>query len=107
MDRNAVGRAGEMIAARFLRSRGVAVLACRLRVGRGELDLVGDVGGERVAFEVRTTASGEPLDAFGTDKYDQVWSLAVRTGCRRVDLVAVRLQTDGAIIRWVPGVSRG
>ncbi len=108
MDRLAVGLAGEAVAAAFLESRGLQVLARRMRVGSGELDIVGLLGGEKVAFEVRSvTGSRSPLDAFGPAKFDQVWRLAREAGCSRVDLVAVALSRTGAEVHWVPAVRRG
>lgn len=108
MDRRRVGRAGETIAAAYLSERGVKILARNLTVESGELDIVGTVGGRRVAFEVRTvTGDRDPLDAFDQCKYDRVWRLARHARCSRVDLVAVGIGPLVAEVRWVPSVHRG
>lgn len=85
---------------------GARILARNIQVGRGELDLIVRLGGQRVVVEVKTTWRGEGgLDdaayAFTQHKADQVRRLASRLGVRRVDLVTVALGEDGADIRWV------
>ncbi len=99
--------AGERLAEIYLTGRGVRILARRVKIGAGELDLIGSAGGQRVAFEVRSiTGPADPLDAFGRGKFDQVWRLALRAGCTRVDLVAIGFRAFGAEVRWVPGIRR-
>jgi Holliday junction resolvase-like predicted endonuclease len=80
-----------------------------VRVGRGEIDILVEDRGRRVAVEVKTAVidtaeRGDALDAFDDAKAAQVCSLARIIGARRVDLVAVGLRPDGVQIRWVPDV---
>ncbi len=72
---------------------------------RGEIDLVIDLDGRRVAVEVKTVVGEDldPADAFTPAKASQVLRLAGRLHppIRRVDLVAVRLGPRGVVIRWM------
>jgi putative endonuclease len=53
------GRRGERLAQIYLKKRGWRLIACNLRIGRDEVDIVGMTphGRVMVAVEVRTTAS--------------------------------------------------
>ncbi len=103
-----VGRAGERIAASFLRSRGVRVLANNVRSGKGEVDLLVEVAGKLVAVEVKTTVGPRtrPEENFHEAKASRlretVSGLIPRPD--RVDLVAVVLEKGGASVRWLRGV---
>lgn len=82
------------------------ILASNVQVGRGELDLVGIDGGERVAFEVRTiTGPGDPIDAVDHAKRRRVRRLAAAQGLHRVDLIGIRVDGEGFDVHWVPGAS--
>ena len=48
-----VGRRGERLAARHLRRRGYRIYARNLRTPRGEIDLLGEEGGQVVLVEVK------------------------------------------------------
>jgi putative endonuclease len=99
-----VGRAGELIAARFLEGHGLTVLARNVRVDGGEIDLLALDSGARVAVEVRTiTGSGDPVDAVGHGKRRRVRRLGSRAGAVRVDFLGVRLGRDDVVVHWVPG----
>jgi putative endonuclease len=99
-----VGRAGELIAARFLERHGLTVVARNMHLEGGELDLLALDAGARVAVEVRTiTGTGDPADAVGHGKRRRVRRLASRVGAGRVDFLGVRLGGDDVIIHWVPG----
>lgn len=74
-------------------------------VDRGEIDLIVDDRGVRVAVEVRTRLGGaDPIDAADEAKRDRVRKLARRVGAARVDVIGVRVDRDGFDIHWVPAV---
>jgi putative endonuclease len=106
--RMSVGRVGEDIAAAFLTRRGGVVLDRNLRVGRGEIDLLVRLDGERVAVEVKTALEGGDRPE---ENFDAAKERHVRTAARsltppvwRVDLIAVVLGKAGASVRWLPDV---
>lgn len=102
----------EGLAARFLERRGHRVLARNMVVGRGEIDILARIDGERAVVEVRSRWSGgrsgfgDPLRYFDDAKVRQVARLAasplVRAG--RVDLIAVCFDDRGVEILWLPRV---
>jgi putative endonuclease len=99
-----VGRAGELIAARFLEDHGLRVLTRNLDVGRGELDLLALDAGTRVVVEVRTiTGAADPVDAIDPTKRRRVRWLAGRVGAGRTDFLGVRLGDRDVVVHWVPG----
>ncbi len=105
--RRAVGSFGEQVAAQFLERRGCLVLDRNLRVGRGEIDLIIEVGGAKVAVEVKSVVDsklGEAADAFTVTKASQVAALAEEIGIGRVDLITVTLGPKGVDIVWTPRV---
>lgn len=61
-DRDALGLAGERLAERFLRRRGLKVIARRFRTPAGELDLVMRDGDAIVFVEVKTQTSRKYID---------------------------------------------
>jgi putative endonuclease len=66
MTRQALGRAGEAVAARWLRQRGWRIVAERFRSGRRDLDLIAVRDGTVAFVEVKTrlgTAFGDPVEA--------------------------------------------
>ena len=99
-----MGRAGELIAARFLEDHGLIVVAENVDVDGGELDLLALDSGTRVVVEVRTiTGAGDPVDAVDPAKRRRVRRLASRTGAGRVDFLGVRFGNDDVVVHWVPG----
>jgi putative endonuclease len=103
-DKITVGALGETIAATFLDSHGLEVVARNVAVGSGEIDLVAIDRGQRVVVEVRTvTGDGDPIDAIGPAKRRRVRALAGAVGGSRVDFVGVRLGVDDIVVHWVPG----
>jgi putative endonuclease len=114
--RDALGRYGERVAARYLVERGMVVLDRNWRCSAGELDLVLRHGDVLVVCEVKTRASevcGSPHEAVTPEKLDRLRRLAllwaeahdVRPAETRVDLVAVRRPQRGpAIVEHVPGL---
>ncbi len=107
--RMTIGRIGEDITAGFLERRGAVIVERNVRVGRGEIDLLIELGGERIAVEVKTgtSASARPEENFGDDKERRVRRAAndLTPPVWRVDLVTVVLTGRGATVRWVPDVS--
>lgn len=76
-----LGRAGEDRAARYLTSRGYAVLARNWRGTGGELDLVAARGTELVVVEVKTRSGegfGHPFEAIDDRKLARLWRLALQ-----------------------------
>ncbi len=111
-----IGRLGEDIAAGFLTRQGVAIVARNLKVGRGEVDLLALVDGERTVVEVRSVTrppdrggwpAPHPLDAFDAAKAAQVRRLAAALHCSRVDLIAIRFHSAGVDLHWVKRVMEG
>lgn len=102
--------AAERLAEALLVRHGARVVARNLKVGGGELDLVVDLGGERVVVEVRSVTgearpnSADPTMSFDDAKARQVRRLAglLDPPAARVDLVAVRFHRRGVDLHWVP-----
>lgn len=77
--KDAVGRFGEDLAARYLRDQGMSILERNWRCPRGELDIVAEDGPELVFVEVKTrstSAFGEPAEALTPDKVARIHGLA-------------------------------
>jgi len=114
--RQAVGRYGEDVAARYLVDLGWTVLDRNWRGARGELDIVALDGDEVVAVEVKsrtTTAFGHPALAVDGAKLARVGRLAgqwltehaVRAASVRVDVLAVVIRGRGpASVEHLRGV---
>lgn len=108
--RRDIGQAAEALAVCFLERRGHLVLARNVRVGRGEIDILAEIGGERAVVEVRSrwavsdSRSPDPLDAFDAAKARQVRKLAATLPARayRVDLITVRFHRGGVDLLWLP-----
>lgn len=112
--RRRLGRLGERVAADFLERRGVRILAVNRRLGRGEVDLVVEIAGERTVVEVKSiwTSSSrvdmpDPVDLLTEQKAKRLRALAGRLDppAGRIDLVAVTFGPSGADVRWVPEVA--
>ncbi|GAA1400692.1 YraN family protein [Oerskovia paurometabola] len=115
--KDAVGRYGEKVAARYLVEAGWVVLDRNWRGTRGELDLVARDGDVLVAVEVKTrrgTAYGHPAEAVTPDKLARLRRLTgewvathpVRPASIRIDVVAVILPAAGAAhVEHLVGVS--
>ncbi len=110
--RQRTGAAAEGLAVRFLQSRGHLVLERNLSVGRGEIDILALIDGERTVVEVRSRwavgkkGSPDPLDAFDAAKARQVRKLAtsLRYPVLRVDLITVRFHRGGVDLLWLSRV---
>ena len=81
------------------------ILERNTRIGRGELDLIVSIDGERVAVEVKTgSGDNDPIFNFDSAKQQQVRSLASARGIARVDYVGVSTSGRGVTVRWLPRV---
>jgi putative endonuclease len=87
-DRKTTGRAGERLAARFLKKRGCKILRRNCRAKFGEIDLLVRDGDEVVFVEVKTLASRKHGAPDVNLRPDQV---------RRIRLAAERLATRARI----------
>lgn len=79
--KDALGRYGEDLAARYLQRQGLTVLARNWRCPRGELDILARDGSALVVCEVKTrrgTAYGLPVEAVGPRKLRRLRELALR-----------------------------
>ncbi len=78
-------------------------MASNVRSGKGEIDLLVDIGGRIVAVEVKTRVGEDPLSQLTRDKERSMWEAASRLRPRpmRIDVIAVRLDRGGATIRWI------
>ena len=96
-----------MVAARFFERRGAVVVDRNVRVGRDEIDLIVRIDGQLVAIEVKTGLGQgtRPWENFDDDKADRIRRAANSLSIRRVDLIAVEMGVDGAVVRWLPGVA--
>lgn len=101
--RHQIGSSGEQIARWFLARHGISIIAGNVRVGRGEVDLVGRDGHAKLIVEVRSRVSEfAPVDAFDAAKQHQLRRLSGELGIGRVDLVAVGFGTRFVSVHWIP-----
>ena len=115
--KDAVGRYGEEVAARFLREAGFAILERNWRCELGEIDIVARDGTALVICEVKTRRGldfGSPLEAVTYDKLRRLRRLAgrwlrdhdVRPPTVRIDVVGVvRPRTGPVTVEHVRGVA--
>lgn len=81
VDRAALGRWGEDLAAQHLEAAGYEVLARNWRCREGELDIVARLGGELVFVEVKARSGvgfGEPAEAVHRVKARRIHVLAAK-----------------------------
>ena len=77
--KDALGRRGEEIAARYLASRGLAIVERNWRCPQGEIDVIARDGGELVFVEGKTRSSvafGHPLESITPVKLARLRRLA-------------------------------
>ncbi|MBT8198181.1 MAG: YraN family protein [Acidimicrobiia bacterium] len=102
-----VGRLGEVLAARFLESRGGVVVDRNRRVGRHEVDLVVEMDGMRVAVEVKTRRASvhiDPTERIDDEKMESLYAAAAELKCGRIDSVGVTIAPSGVRVRWFQDV---
>lgn len=117
LTRQAVGRYGEDVAARFLIAAGLVVLERNWRCPDGELDIIAREGDVLVACEVKTRRGegfGSPLEAVTARKAARLRRLVgrwlaehpVRPAEVRIDVVGVLRPPRGAArVEHVRGVA--
>lgn len=102
-DRRALGSFGESVAAAFLERRGATVQARNVELSEGELDLIVELGRERIAIEVRTARREDVVaELISMAKERQVRRLAAMLDppVFRVDVVTVLVAEAGVRVRW-------
>ncbi|GAA0614716.1 YraN family protein [Kribbella sandramycini] len=103
--RNAVGRFGEELAARYLTTNGFAVLERNWRCELGEIDIVAREGDTLVVCEVKTRRGlgyGSPLESITYRKLVTLRKLAgawlqchqLRPAAIRIDIIAILLDKN-------------
>ena len=103
--RRDIGAVGERVAAEFLERHGVVIERRNVRVGRGEIDLIGSIGRSRLLVEVRSRLSDHaPIESFDWAKQEQLLRLSREIGIGRVDLVAVGFGSRFVAVHWIPSV---
>ncbi|MBL1216925.1 MAG: YraN family protein [Planctomycetes bacterium] len=112
--RHRLGRQGERLAERYLKSQKYTTLARNHRTRFGEIDLIMRAPDGAIAFiEVKTRASGNAIHALGVNQQRRLLQQAVMTVRRhgwtdqryRIDLVAVTPGTqrgERPVIRHIP-----
>lgn len=109
-DRRDLGIRGEELARRHLLSRGYRVLESNYRAKGGEIDVVAEKDGTLVFVEVRTrhrSGFGSPEESVTARKrarlVDAAQEYLQTSGAEdrdwRIDLVAVRMEREGAVVR--------
>jgi putative endonuclease len=113
----AIGRKGEDIAANYLASLGVQIIAKNFRSAYGEIDLIGVDHDDLVFFEVKTRTSltyGPPEMAVTAKKFQRMVNCAqyyVQENKLeldwRIDVLAVSLdkKTNQSSIEWIKNVT--
>lgn len=105
-ERISLGRQGEELACRHLRSLGYRILCCNYRRRQGEIDIVAEEGAVLVFVEVKTRsgiAFGDPLEAVTFRKRQQIAGTALQylaendrhDSASRFDVVGVLIKEDG------------
>lgn len=99
----ALGRYGEELAARYLRERGLEIIARNWTCPDGELDLIARDGDCLVVCEVKTrrgTGVGDPLEAVTWDKVRRLRRLTAAYLRERPEPVReVRIDVIGVLAR--------
>lgn len=115
--KDALGKHGENLAAEYLQSQGMQLLARNWRCDAGELDIIARDGEVIVVCEVRTRSSdryGTPLASVTSTKFARLQKLALRwlveNGCRgahvRIDVIGIIGPRGGApVLRHIRGAS--
>ncbi len=99
-----LGRSGEREAAKFLRRRGMRILARNYFGPAGEIDLIARDGDTLVFVEVKTRRDGVPAEAVTLQKQRNL-TLTAMHFLRRYRALEVRSRFDIVAIVW-PGSKR-
>jgi putative endonuclease len=97
-----LGNRGERAAARYLRRRGLRVLARGYRTRHGEIDLIARDGDTLVFVEVKARRRGVPAEAVTDEKQRRI-TLAALHFLRKHGLLEVRCRFDVVAIVWPDG----
>jgi putative endonuclease len=106
MDRAAIGRSAEDIAAGFLTEQGLTVLLRNYRRRSGELDLVAREGDVLVVAEVRTRSTDEfggaaaSIDGWKQHKIIRTTTQLLQ---QRKDFAQLRVRFDVIVVRYAGG----
>jgi putative endonuclease len=104
---HALGRWGEVRAARFLERRGWVILARNYRFGRREIDLVARQGDLLAFVEVKTRAGsgyGVPQESITRLKRREVEAVAAHFVQRHgLERLTIRFDAVGIVVRRRPG----
>jgi putative endonuclease len=104
--RDRVGRDGEDLAARHLERRGYRILARRLRLRRGEIDLVAERGDLVVFVEVKTRRTGTfgaPAEAVDRHKAERLRRAVELVRRQRRELDGRPCRIDVVEVSWPDG----
>lgn len=113
LNRQVIGRTGEQSAERFLRERGLQLVARNHRCAQGEIDLIMRDGETLVFVEVRrrkTADYGSPLETVSTAKQRKLTAaahhfvLSQKVSSRqamRFDVVGIISDSTGEAIEWI------
>ena len=105
LPRRSLGQRGEAAAARYLRRRGMKIVARSSRLKPGELDIVALDGEVLVFVEVKTRRSaetGHPAEAVTPAKQRRLTRLAV-TFMKRHGLLDRKARFDVVAVTWPAG----
>ena len=94
-----LGRSGEREAAKFLRRKGMRILARNYRGPAGEIDLIARDGDTLVFVEVKTRREGVPAEAVTLEKQRNL-TLTAMHFLRRYRALEVRSRFDIVAIVW-------
>ncbi len=100
-----LGQAGERLAARHLRRKGMKILVWNHRAPTGEIDLIARDGDYLVFVEVKTRREGLPAEAVTLEKQRRI-TLAALHFLRRYRALEVRSRFDIVAIVWPEGSDR-
>lgn len=103
-----IGRKGEQLALKFLKSRNYEILEQNFRVKQGEIDIIAEYGQKVVFIEVKTrtgTTYGLPQESVTKQKLQRLKKLAriymskhdYQNKCFRIDIISIQLRKSGEV----------
>lgn len=102
---HALGRAGESMAANYLKQQGIAVLDRNWRCPQGELDIVASDGDQVIFCEVKTRSGvdyGSPGEAVSSTKVRRLRHVA-RAWLNANAVTGCQVRFDVISVLWPPG----
>ncbi len=104
-DKQRKGKQGEMLAARYLASKGYSILETNWRYSRSEIDIIAKQGDTLVFVEVKTRSSNhvmDPEDSISPAKVKRIADAATRymdftahEWAIRFDVIGILLKANG------------